>query len=38
MFVYPEWIIALLKAAIGAVLVSIALIVIGSILRAFYLF
>jgi hypothetical protein len=38
MFMYPQWVIALLKAAIGAVLLSIAIIIIGSILRTIYLF
>ena len=38
MFMYPAWIIALLKAAIGAVLLSIALIVVGTVLRSIYLF
>ena len=38
MFLYPAWIIALLKAAIGAVLLSIAIVVIGTILKSIYLF
>lgn len=38
MFIYPEWIIALLKAAIGAVLLSVAILIIGTILRSIYLF
>jgi hypothetical protein len=38
MFLYPQWIIALLKAAIGAVLLSIAIVVIGTVLRSIYFF
>jgi hypothetical protein len=38
MFLYPEWIIALLKAAIGTILFTVALIVIATLLKSIYLF